>query len=967
MTHPERPFLREAEFGAAPTLAARQDQVVVYDLEPSASQSLIENVSRLELEAGDYTFCLEKDDPYLARLEVQDAEGHAAVGLDGSSGCVDVHLGAGTYRLLLLHRGNAIGAAHRLAFLHRLESNPTLVGDGGVPRIGWWALAPNDPTGKLRPGRLHAQPPPRVLGNNSNLYGAAEPIVADFSTQQIDETALFNFTNLGGGGIFNEKVPLVRSGPYPLDLTVADPEAVTASWIANTKFWGVANKFVEFALKVVDLGNQKVQFQQRPTDNPYTNFFIDVDDVIKWDNKSSPNLPDLTAQVLFRTSFVDDPDYPQNVPGEGEVAVYEGCNYTGRVTIFALDTPDLSILSSPGVPLSGAIASVKAGHNTVAVLHSGANFGGTIVTAAESPCLDGTPIGRNTRSIERRPALPVFIASSSCEQCDLSGLDLTGVSVSGAHLRGANLSSTTLNKTILREASLAGATFDGAKIACSDFSGTEQALVDLTQTDFFTSVFNPDISSCRSNFSNTKVDVAHLNPVAFGLVDLTHATITLSPTPPTADLTGASWQRATVVSGSLQGARLANAALDGAMLRGIDLRGSMLSGASFNGADLTGAQMGGATLVGSHFRGATLLGVTGFSSVVSVGTDFTGAHFGGGGLVGAVLEEVTLDGATFQAGTDLSGSRFNKSSMQNVDLGGLALSGARFSQANLTNSNLAAAHLSNNPDAGIVAPADFTGAHLKDVNLSGAQLQGTVFHFASFYGSFNVDSGPPGFPCKTNTAADCPSTKTGFTCSCATAVGASMTRTDFSNAFLYGVDFSGSNTTINGVDFSNAILVGANFDNAMFVVDPQQGGAEPKFPGAFLEGTNLGSAVFDSTSLLNAYVDFQPGGNQMQVLLGASYTGFAGWEAPGQPVCVQLDYTNFVTQVPLTTGNTICPDGLQHGGGCGPTPPRPGNMFWSSSIPIGQASPPGYYVNNATYTDADQSGTCNLDSSNGDW
>jgi uncharacterized protein YjbI with pentapeptide repeats len=78
------------------------------------------------------------------------------------------------------------------------------------------------------------------------------------------------------------------------------------------------------------------------------------------------------------------------------------------------------------------------------------------------------------------------------------------VSVSGAHLRGANLSGTTLNKTNLREASLAGATFDGAKIACSDFSGTEQALVDLTQTDFFTSVFNPDISSCRSNFSNTR-------------------------------------------------------------------------------------------------------------------------------------------------------------------------------------------------------------------------------------------------------------------------------------------------------------------------------------------------------------------------------------------------------------------------------------------------------------------------------
>jgi uncharacterized protein YjbI with pentapeptide repeats len=174
---------------------------------------------------------------------------------------------------------------------------------------------------------------------------------------------------------------------------------------------------------------------------------------------------------------------------------------------------------------------VKVGHNTVAVLHSGANFEGTTVTVGDSPCLDGTPIGRNTRSIERRPALPVFIASSSCEGCDLSGLDLTGVSVSGAHLQGSNLSGTTLNRTLLRGASLAGAWFDGAKIACSDFSGTEAELVDLTQTDFFTSEFNPDISSCRSNFSNTKVDVAHFNPAALRLLDLTHATITLSTTP----------------------------------------------------------------------------------------------------------------------------------------------------------------------------------------------------------------------------------------------------------------------------------------------------------------------------------------------------------------------------------------------------------------------------------------------------
>ena len=302
-----------------------------------------------------------------------------------------------------------------------------------------------------------------------------------------------------------------------------------------------------------------------------------------------------------------------------------------------------------------------------------------------------------------------------------------------------------------------------------------------------------------------------------------------------------------------------------------------------------------------------------------------------------------------------------------MDLSGLALYGATFNEANLTNSNLARALLSNNPDAGIMAPADFTGAHLKDVNLSGAQLQGTVFHFASFYGSFNaIAKGPPVLPCETD-VTKCPSTK-GFTCSCASAAGATMTRTDFSNAFLYGVDFARSETTINGVDFSNAILVGASFDGASFDVDPTHGGAQPKFPGAFLQGTNFGAASLDNTSFANAYVDFEPGGNNMQVLLGPSYTGFNGWQPANQPVCVKLDYTSFVTTVPVTTSNTICPDGLVHGGGCGNTPPRPNpNPFWASPIAIGQASPSGYYVNNATYTQADQSQSCNEGSASFGW
>ena len=473
------------------------------------------------------------------------------------------------------------------------------------------------------------------------------------------------------------------------------------------------------------------------------------------------------------------------------------------------------------------------------------------------------------------------------------------MSVSGADLRQANLSGTTLNRTVLHAArSLAGTDFSGASISCSDFSGTDGGVVVLTQTQMFTATFAPDISSCRSNFSNTRVDDAHLNPLALGLLNLTNATIGLSAPLPNWDLQGALWPGATVVGV-------------------LSFPGANFQGANLDGVNLSGAQLAQAQMQDAGFRGATLIGVTGLETAVVTGADFTGASFGGPGLVGALFEQVTLDNATFDAGTDLTGVQFNGSSLQNVDLSGLKLYGAGFVGANLTNSSLHGAFLSNNPDGGSpITPADFTGAHLKDVDLSSAQLQGTIFHFASFYGSFSVLQGPPVFPCETNTN-NCGGTPTGFTCSCATAVGAKMIRTDFTNAFLYGVDFSGSGTTINGVDFSNAILVGANFDDATFEVDTSHGGAQPKFEGAWLQGADLGTASLDNTTLANAFVDFEPGGNEMEGLLGPSYTGFNGWIPLNEPVCVKLLYST-VTRVPATTGNTTCPDGLVHPGGCGP-------------------------------------------------
>ena len=103
-----------------------------------------------------------------------------------------------------------------------------------------------------------------------------------------------------------------------------------------------------------------------------------------------------------------------------------------------------------------------------------------------------------------------------------------------------------------------------------------------------------------------------------------------------------------------------------------------------------------------------------------------------------------------------------------MDLSGLALYGATFNEANLTNSNLARALLSNNPRSGSWPRRFHRGASEGRQPLRRAGLQGTVFRFASFYGSFNaIAKGPPVLPCETD-VTKCPSTK-GLTCSCASA------------------------------------------------------------------------------------------------------------------------------------------------------------------------------------------------------
>ncbi|WHZ23878.1 MAG: hypothetical protein OJF47_002990 [Nitrospira sp.] len=571
---------------------------------------------------------------------------------------------------------------------------------------------------------------------------------------------------------------------------------------------------------------------------------------------------------------------------------------------------------------------------SVASIQSSAQVGATLLLLVFALAM---PSSR----VESQMSVPATSASGPTPACppslvagghDYHGLELALCSFSGMDLTNANFAGATLTGVVFIKTNLTGADFSGATFADSGNATlpTDFSFANLTNAKFIGAKFNGTTyltyaTLTCADFSQTNINNGN---AIFGDAPLVIDTSQSCRTKfqqttmdcefvaqwKQLDLTGA---QISACAGQLQTA---------AGQPGHDFSGGLYGGVVFDNLDLTASQWAGAVLEHASFQGATLDNATGLSG-------------------------------TTAASSRLSAAKFNKASVQNVDLSNAQLYGAQFTNANLTNSSLAGSFLSANTAATppIETAAVFDGAHLRNVNLADAKLQGASFQFASFYGSFG--GATPAFPCKTNCAGP------GFTCGCATASGADLTGADFSNAYLFGVDFTGKTTTINGTQFGSAILTGASFAGAQFQVS---GGAAPDFTKALLQG-----AIFDSTAnlvntrLLNAFVDFGAAtnpnqGNILYLLLSADYTGFRGWSGASTP-CVQTAYANF-TAVPPHVSMT-CPNGNSMVCGAGQPAPDPNKNWASGDSMAGNTPVPGWYDADATYDKApsDHSMICNND------
>jgi uncharacterized protein YjbI with pentapeptide repeats len=658
-------------------------------------------------------------------------------------------------------------------------------------------------------------------------------------------------------------------------------------------------------VQIKDLGNYEFKFVIHPDLNPASLVGDRSDGNIVLNASFAAGAGDL-FQVLFR--FFPDGTQIGDL-NEGEVAIYQQCNFQGKAAVFIpllgagklSPAYSLTALTTAATTLDATAKSFRIGKG--ASLYWGPDSKNIqAVAVSDVMCSETSPTGQ----FFVEPLVDTLNTfhdrlSKGCVNCSFGGQTLdpaagsADANFSGWNFSGADFSNSVLTNLNMSDANMSGAKFVGATLTDVNLSGIQ---VSGTSLDF-------------SGATLTHVNFDGVDISTFKFVGATFCGVTLTGSDAfhLLDLTTGNFANAHVVLDSscatnLSYTRLTPAPVTGNQWKGLNLTGTVVLG----------------------LQGRVL-------STQANPLNLTGAILTGSSLQGAML-----DYAQGLAGQDLTGIRLNNASLRHVNLSAAKLYGAKFNNANLEGANMNSVFLTKIPSTAGGA-ADLQGAFLRDVNLSQAKLSGANFTNANFYSQAAV--GP----------TECtPDPHTGFTTGCATAAGATMDEAAFNNAYLFGVDFT--NATAQGVNFGNAFLVGANFSGASLTASVS--GLDTGFSGAFLQGTNMaGLTLENGVSLQNAFVDFTPTGNVLNLVLNGQHTTFADyWSTPGEPVCAQMAY-NGPTTAPATNQQIICPDGNQYPNGCGVTAINGSNLHWESPVDI---TTEASYLNNATYTNAPASG-----------
>ncbi|HEY3457849.1 MAG TPA: pentapeptide repeat-containing protein, partial [Bryobacteraceae bacterium] len=300
---------------------------------------------------------------------------------------------------------------------------------------------------------------------------------------------------------------------------------------------------------------------------------------------------------------------------------------------------------------------------------------------------------------------------------------------SGATLTNSVLSAAKIDKTT---------NLAGTKMSCVDFSGSDSShLLDLTKMNF-SGVEWVLSTSCRTNFSYTKLSVTQIPPSIWKNFNLTGAVFVdldphLSSQAQPLDLTGAMLGHMSLKGVFLDYAVMKNIDLTQAILSGASLRHANLSGAMLNGAQLDNANLDNANLSTAYFmaipqgattnlQGAFLRNVNLSNGHLS-GANFTNANFYSSLAVGSGLCSLDSNGFTLGCATassaNLFATNFEGAYLFGVDFTSAQITGVNFANSFLAGANFAGAALTAQSGSDI----GFSGAFLQGTNLSGVILQ----------------------------------------------------------------------------------------------------------------------------------------------------------------------------------------------------------------------------------------------------
>lgn len=652
-----RAWYYESEFTGNPSLMAVPGQVVILDIFPGEGLSAHPIPYQYE-EGGGYLFAVPWDDPFITRADILDRSGVRVATAERGDGGVYLEMSPGDYSIRVYHEGKDVPEQGSAAFIRRQDERTIPSATAAPVHSATQETSPIDP---VYPAYVAVR---LVSGDYQGQYLASVSGSVWEDGHSVTVRLLKTVSVNTSGDVFQERGHLFSfetqdsnrcgSGSYP-------PFAgnyLLHSWPAETA--GLTFTYDGFACDWTPKcppSQDNFPFQSgwtsMPLFHPHEDSFpFPVEDMgggvfVPWPY-AFYTLPCSTLYAaengyVYFTEFstTASPVDFEIVDGfrfytkgsqinrrdlkKGEVALYEGKNYTGAAVILSATFKETTL-----IPLK-QVQSVAFGlyTTTTVQLYSRPDFGGELIRTVGVDMPKGLNIsGAEIGSIKIFDSWKVFIASKKCPYCNLAGVDLSSLSLDGADLFNADLMAADIHHASLKKANLSGALLNGANLTNANLSGASLLGASLNAY----SPLNLDAAILSGAYlRNANCKGADLGGVNFENASFHTWALSYNEDGCDQDTDNPPF---TKECASAQGANMDGAIFSNAYLAGTDFSGVTATGAIFSNAVLTGAIFRGAHLdwPSSSGRGVTFrqafIGGADFQDATVEGAIFTDAYVG---------------------------------------------------------------------------------------------------------------------------------------------------------------------------------------------------------------------------------------------------------------------------------------------------------------------------------------------------